>query len=74
MAKPNSQLHNPDPAYLRRLIARAGITQREAAQRLGISERVLRRYLADRDTPSALAAPYIVQFALESLAHGIDDE
>lgn len=52
---------------MRGLIEKAGISQREAARRLGIAERAMRCYLADRSTKSALPAPYIVQFALEHL-------
>lgn len=65
---PDISRHNPDPAYLRGLIERAGISQREAARRLGITDRVMRCYLADRAAKSALPAPYLVQFALEKLA------
>jgi transcriptional regulator with XRE-family HTH domain len=54
---------NPDPAYLRELIKRAGLSQREAARRIGVSERAMRYYLSgERD------APYPVQYALESLS------
>jgi len=65
---PDITLHNPDPAYLRGLIEQAGISQREAARRLGITDRVMRCYLADRAAKSALPAPYLVQFGLERLA------
>jgi len=68
MTAPDTRHHNPDPAYLRGLIARAGLSQREAARRIGVSERVMRQYLADREASSALAAPYPVQYALEHLA------
>ncbi len=61
--KPNSGRHNPDPAYLRELLERAGLSQREAARRIGISERVMRYYLAGERE-----APYPVQYALESLS------
>lgn len=67
MTAPDQARHNPDPAYLRGLIDRAGISQREAARRIGISERVMRQYLSDRDAATALEAPYPVQFALERL-------
>lgn len=68
MPAPDQSHHNPDPAYLRGLIARAGLSQREAARRIGVSERVMRQYLADREASSALTAPYPVQFALERLS------
>ena len=63
--KPCFSRYNPDPAYLRGLIERAGLSQREAARRIGISERVMRYYLAD--PPVGKPAPYPVQYALESL-------
>lgn len=65
---PDSTHHNPDPAYLRGLIDRAGISQREAARRLGVSPRMMRQYLADSDVKTAARAPYLVQFGLECLS------
>ena len=62
--KPDATKHDPRPEYLRALIEQAGLSQREAARRIGISERVMRYYLADScDRP----APYPVQYALENL-------
>ena len=69
MPTPDATLHNPDPAYLRGLITRAGISQREAARRLGIGERIMRAYLADYDKTTAQRCPYPVQYALEQLAN-----
>lgn len=66
--KPDASLHNPDPRYLRGLLDAAGITQRQGAQLLGISDRVMRYYLSDEASESYRAAPYTVQFALECLA------
>lgn len=66
--KPDASLHNPDPRYLRGLLEQAGLTQRQAAQLLGISDRVMRYYLSDETGESYRAAPYPVQFALECLA------
>jgi len=66
--RPNAKtLYNPDPAYLRSLIENAGMSQREAARRIGIGERIMRSYLADRDVKTATDAPYPVQYALENL-------
>ena len=58
---------NPCPRYLRLLIERAGISQREAARRVGVSERMLRYYLSDVDAQTFRPAPYPVQYALEQL-------
>ncbi len=68
MRRPDASLHSPDPRYLRGLLEKAGVSQRRAAQLLGISERVMRYYLADEASLSYRAAPYPVQFALECLA------
>lgn len=65
--KPNASKHNPDPAYLRELLARAGLSQREAARRLGISDRMMRHYVS-LDPASYTPAPYAIQYALEALA------
>ena len=59
---PDASSHDPRPEYLRALIEQSGLSQREAARRIGVSERMMRYYLHDR------AAPYPVQFALESLS------
>ena len=63
---PDATLHNPDPAYLRGLLLAAGVSQREAARRIGVSERVIRYYLAP-EAADYRPAPYVVQYALESL-------
>jgi hypothetical protein len=66
---PDSSLHDPRPEYLRALLARAGVSQREAARRIGIGERLLRYYLTEPGgTSESRVAPYPVQYALESLA------
>lgn len=63
--------YKPDPAYLRRLIEQSGLSQRQAAKRIGIGERTMRQYLAT--TGRCDQAPYPIQFALEVLAfHGSD--
>jgi predicted transcriptional regulator len=67
--KPNASLHNPHPTYLRGLISRAGLTQQGAARRLGISSRMMRYYLTPEDADGHRPAPYVVQYALEQLAH-----
>lgn len=67
-SKPNADNHNPNPDYLRRLIARSELTQQEVARRVGISDRMLRHYLMNEGATSYRAAPYPVQYALEQLA------
>jgi hypothetical protein len=64
--KPDAANHNPDPDYLRGLIDRAKLSQREAAERVGVSDRMMRYYLAygDENRP----CPYAVQYLLERLA------
>lgn len=64
---PDATLHDPRPEILRALLARAGVSQREAARRIGVSERMMRYYLAP-ESADYRPAPYVVQFALESLA------
>lgn len=64
---PDATWHNPDPAYLRGLLLAAGVSQREAARRIGVSERVMRYYLAP-EAADYRQAPYVVQYALESLS------
>jgi len=69
MRRPDASLHNPDPAYLRELIARAGLTQHGAAEQIGIKSRAMRYYLTDPASGNRfLVAPYPVQYALEGLA------
>lgn len=65
---PDATKHNPSPDYLRALLAQCGLSQREAARRIGVSDRVMRYYLAPTDSPGYRPAPYTVQYALESLA------
>jgi len=63
--KPNASHHDPRPEYLRALIAAAGLSQRQAASLIGVSERMMRYYLST-DPDGWRPAPYCVQFALES--------
>lgn len=66
---PDATQYNPDPTYLRSLIARSGLSQRQCAFRIGIGERTMRQYLATSGRQDA--APYAVQFALEALASSV---
>lgn len=72
---PDVAKHNPDQAYLRALLERAGLTQHGAAARLGVSPRMMRYYVSDQGADHR-DAPYLVQFALECLAEaqkGLDE-
>jgi hypothetical protein len=66
--KPDASKHDPRPEYLRALIETAGLSQRRAAERIGVGERLLRYYLVAADHQSYRTAPYPVQYALERLA------
>lgn len=76
--KPDASKHNPNPLYLRVLIERAGISQRRAAELIGMSWTGFRNYLRDPGEKLYRVADYRVQFALECLAAGqegtYDDE
>lgn len=59
----NPEEHNPDPDYLRDLLARAGISQRLAARLINVDDRMFRKFLTGDHK-----CPYSVQFVLEYLA------
>lgn len=61
--KPDPKTYNPDHAYLRGLVERSGLSQREAAKRIGLSDRAMRYYLSGERKPM-----YAVQYLLEVLA------
>lgn len=66
-SKPDASKHDPRPEYLRALLDKAGVSQRAAARRIGVSERVMRYYLANPLSGDYRTAPYPVQYALEQL-------
>lgn len=68
--RPDAALHDPRPDYLRTLLDQSGLSQRGAARRIGISERVMRYYLSPTASRDYRSAPYTVQYALEMLAQG----
>jgi ParB-like chromosome segregation protein Spo0J len=59
-----------DPLYLRSLIERTGLSQRQCAKEIGISERNMRSHLTIEGKQSP--ASYPIQFALECLAEDIE--
>ena len=65
--RPDVAKHNPDPEYIRSLLKRAGLTQQQAADRLGISRLSVLLYVS-RNPAKWTPVPYPVQFALEVLA------
>lgn len=65
MIYPDAKEYNPDPDYLRDLVAVIGWTQAEIAGQIGVPVRTFRDYLSLKH-PSQ--APYSVQFAIECLA------
>ena len=68
MRKPDFARYNPEPAYLRALIAQSGLSQRQAAARIGLSLQGLQNYIRPMEHPLYRAAPYQTQYALEALA------
>ena len=68
---PDSTKRDPRPEYIRALIAKAGLTQRAAAKRIGISDRLIRYYTAGPEADGR-PAPYCVQYALEALARDLE--
>lgn len=71
MLIPDKRRRNSSPAYIRALLQRAGLTQHGAAERLGVSPRMMRYYVADPGADHR-PAPYLVQFALEVLAEAAE--
>lgn len=68
MKKPDATRYNACPTYLRAILAKAGVSQRKAAELLGMSAAGLQNYIRDPADPKYRKAPYVVQFALEALA------
>lgn len=65
--------HRPiDPAYYRRLLERAGLSQSEAARVIGVDGRTMRGYVTDNEGARRGPVPYPVQVTLELLARGAD--
>lgn len=59
--KPDARQYDPRPEYLAELVASAGMTKKDVAEKvLGCDPRSLRRYLAGERQ-----FPYTVQFTLE---------
>jgi len=63
--QPNSESYNPDPDYLRGLVAASGRSINECARLCGISKSNFKQWLDSRHSSEA---PYAVQFCLEILS------
>jgi hypothetical protein len=69
--RPDATLHRPgDIEYFRELVAASGLSQRQAAEAIGIGDRVMRYKLTPDDGSGRKVVPvtYAEQFALEVLA------
>lgn len=56
---------NVDPEYLRGLLEKADVSQREFARRIGVNERTVRDYMSSKRRGTV---PYAIQYALECMA------
>ena len=63
--RPDIASHNPDPSYLRSLVANIGLSQRQIARDLGVDETLFRKYITHPENASYRECPYLVQYALE---------
>lgn len=62
--QPEQRIAGPaGPEYLRALIGLCHLTQAEAARKIGVDARTMRRYLLGE-----CEVPYLVQYAIEQLA------
>lgn len=62
------------PAALRALIARIGLSQRDAAAMLGVHERTFRRWIADQTLKSHSAMPDSAWRLLNIIANDFEKE
>ena len=60
------RLHKPAHENIRRIIASKGLTNAQAAKRLGVSVRTVNSWCSETDS-NRRQISYIAQFALESL-------
>ena len=72
MKYPNPEEHKEDPAYLRSLLERAGLRQRQFARLFNIHERTVRGYL--NPTGNSYKSSYMVQWVLETLVEAKEQE
>jgi len=58
----NAKNHNTDPQYIRGLVDKIGLSQRELARLIGVNDRSIRHWISGKPIP------YPCQFVLEYLA------
>ena len=65
LIRPDAANHRPgDAKYVRQLIEASGLSQTDAAFRIGVTPRTMRKWL------EGAPIKYPAQYALERLAHG----
>jgi DNA-binding transcriptional regulator YiaG len=62
---PNAISHNQEPAYIRQLLEKSRLSQRQFAKTVGVNERTVRMWVASP------CIPYTAQYCLEVLANEI---
>lgn len=66
--KPNASLYNPCPDYLNVLIRNTGLSKKEIAEKVGMTERGLAFNVMDQYSKNYRRANYALQFSIECLA------
>ena len=69
--RPDTKLHNPDQDYIRSLIDAIPMTQKEICTQIGTSYAMLQKFITTGS--SHKPCPYLIQFALESLAESSNE-
>ena len=65
---PDAARHDPNPAYVRWLLKKAGLNCASAAKILGVSQGGVQAWCGDAGTTYPRPCPYVSQYALEVLA------
>lgn len=66
--------HNPDPDYIRALIAKTGLQHTELAPLLGLTRQTLGRHIESLDSKTYTPIKYPTQVCLEILARQNTDQ
>jgi len=62
MRRPDANRYDPSPTHVRGLVDASGLSQRECARRIGVSERIMRYWISGESE-----IPYAAQYCLEAL-------